>query len=166
MVIFTATILRFKENGEKTGWSYIEIPAAIAAKIKPDTKKSFRVKGRLDDHIIGGISVVPIGEGNFLLAINAGMRKALRKNAGATIEVKLEFDSTEYQILQELIECLKDEPQALEFFNSLPRGHQNYFSKWIESAKTEMTRSKRIAMTVEATAKKWGYSEMIRASKK
>ncbi|MBN8785519.1 MAG: YdeI/OmpD-associated family protein, partial [Terrimonas sp.] len=43
---------------------------------------------------------------------------------------------------------------------------QNYFSKWIESAKTEATRAKRIAMTVSATAKKWGYPEMIRAAKK
>jgi hypothetical protein len=27
MVEFTTTILQFAEQGEKTGWSYIEIPA-------------------------------------------------------------------------------------------------------------------------------------------
>jgi len=27
---FTATILQFKEQGEKTGWQYIEVPQEIA----------------------------------------------------------------------------------------------------------------------------------------
>lgn len=29
MITFTATILKFSKQGEKTGWSYIEIPAGI-----------------------------------------------------------------------------------------------------------------------------------------
>ncbi len=165
MVTFTATIQKFAEKGEKTGWSYIGIPVEIAQKIKPGTKKSFRVKGRLDNYVIEGISLVPMGGGAFILAVNAVMRKTLRKNAGAAVRVQLQYDEKEYEVLPELIECLKDEPAAFDFFNSLPRSHQHYFSRWIESAKTEATRSKRIVMTVEATAKRWGYGEMIRASK-
>ncbi len=165
MVRFTATILKFTEKGEKTGWSYIEIPSEIAQQIKPDTKKSFRVKGKLDNHAITGVNLIPMGGGAFILTINGAMRKALRKNAGASVEVCLAFDKTEYQVLPELIECLKDEPNAFKFFSSLPRSHQNYFSKWIESAKTETTRAKRIAMTVETAARKWGYGEMMRAAK-
>ena len=37
-------------------------------------------------------------------------------------------------------------------------------SKWIDDAKTEPTRVKRITMAVTALAKKWGYPEMIRSS--
>ncbi|MBX3239697.1 MAG: DUF1905 domain-containing protein [Chitinophagaceae bacterium] len=165
MITFTATIKKFAENAEKTGWSFIEIPAETAQKIKADTKKSFRVKGKLDDHPIAGVSLMPMGGGDFILTVNAGMRKALRKQAGATIKVQLEFDKTEYQLVPELVECLQDEPGALEFFHSLPRSHQNYFSRWIESAKTDVTRAKRIAMTVDAAVRKWGYGEMIRAAK-
>nr|MBP8244154.1 YdeI/OmpD-associated family protein [Chitinophagaceae bacterium] len=51
---------------------------------------------------------------------------------------------------------------AKAFFESLTGSHQRYFSKWIDSAKTEPTRVKRITMAVNALAKKWGYGEMIR----
>jgi len=64
------------------------------------------------------------------------------------------------------MECLADEPPALTFFQSIPRSFQHYFSKWIESAKTEPTRTKRIAMAVSALAKKMNFPDMLRAQKK
>jgi hypothetical protein len=45
MIKFTATLLKFDKQGEKTGWTYIEIPADLAQKLKPGNKKIFRVKG-------------------------------------------------------------------------------------------------------------------------
>ncbi len=47
MVTFKAEIEKFEQMGEKTGWTYIFIPQAIAHQIKPDCRKSFRVKGKL-----------------------------------------------------------------------------------------------------------------------
>ena len=44
MIQFKAIIKKFNEQGEKTGWSYIEVPEEVASKIKPGYKKSFRVK--------------------------------------------------------------------------------------------------------------------------
>ena len=38
MVSFTTTILRFDEMGEKTGWTYIEVAAEYAEKLKPGNK--------------------------------------------------------------------------------------------------------------------------------
>ena len=70
------------------------------------------------------------------------------------------------QLSREFMECLADEPRALEYFNSIPKSFQNYFSKWIETAKTEPTKTKRIAMAVSALAKKMNFPEMIRAQKK
>ncbi|MEO6220382.1 MAG: YdeI/OmpD-associated family protein, partial [Ginsengibacter sp.] len=61
-------------------------------------------------------------------------------------------------------DCLKDEPPALFFFKSLTGSHQRYFSKWIDDAKTEPTRVKRITMAINALSKNWGYPEMIRSS--
>ena len=57
---FTATIKRFRENAEKTGWTYIEIPASLAEKLVPGNKKGFRVKGYLDDYAFDGISLLPM----------------------------------------------------------------------------------------------------------
>ena len=42
MVKFTTSILKFKEQGEKTGWTYIDVPAKIAEQLKPNNKKSFQ----------------------------------------------------------------------------------------------------------------------------
>lgn len=151
--------------GEKTGWNYIEIPHDISEQLHPGTKTSYRVKGKLDGFAIKGVSLIPMGGGRFIMALNADMRKGIRKNNGAMVNVHLTVD-TAYEIIPELLDCLSDEPAAMQYFNELPRSHQNYFSKWIESAKTDTTKAKRIAQTVNAMLKQQGYAEMIRSLKK
>jgi hypothetical protein len=69
MVDFTTIILQFAEQGEKTGWTYIEIPADIAQEMKPGNKKSFRVRGKLDNLEVRGMALMPMGEGNFIMAM-------------------------------------------------------------------------------------------------
>lgn len=165
MIHFKAVIKKFDEQGEKTGWSYIEIPEEIASKIKPAYKKSFRVKGRLDNYPIDRTSLLPMGGGNFIIPVNSAIRKALGKRKGAIINASLEADAREVEINKSFLVCLADEPTALEFFNSLARGHRNYFSKWIESAKTEETKANRIAKAVTALSRKLGYPEMMRIGK-
>jgi hypothetical protein len=162
MIHFKAVIKKFDEQGEKTGWSYIEVPAEIASKLKPAYKKSFRVKGSLDNYYIEKTSLLPMGGGNFIIPVNATIRKALGKRKGAVINASLTADEREVEINKSFLTCLADEPDALAFFNSLARGHRNYFSKWIESAKTEETRANRIARAVTALSRKLGYPEMMR----
>lgn len=167
MVIFTATILQFAEQGEKTGWSYIEVPADIAQKLKPGNKKSFRVKGMLDGLAVEGLALIPMGAGNFIMAIKAEIRKGLRKNAGAMLQVKLEpHDDFKIDMPDELQECFDFEPEALDFFNSLPISHRNYFLKWINDAKTSETRAKRIVNTVNAMLRKWRFNVMAKEMRK
>jgi hypothetical protein len=163
-VQFTATIHKFDKQGEKTGWTYIEIPADMAQKLKPGNKKSFRVKGKLDDHKISGIALIPMGDGSFIMALNAAIRKGIHKHHGAMLKVQLEEDKNPFQFNKDFLECLADEPKAKSFFETLAGSHQRYFSKWIDDAKTEPTRTKRIALAVNALAKKWGYPQMLRAA--
>lgn len=162
MVKFSATIKQFAEQGEKTGWTYVEIPFDIADQLKPGNKKSFRVKGLLDAYPIKQVALMPMGGGNFIMAINAEMRKGIKKRKGAMLQLQLQEDKEKVKPSAVLLECLNDEPAAKTFFESLPYGHQNYFSKWIESAKTEETKTKRIAFAVDALSKKMDYGTMIR----
>ena len=164
MVKFKAVILQFDRQGEKTGWSYISIPKEIAVEIKPGMKKSFRVKGKLDSHSISKTSLLPMGEGNFILPLNADIRKAIHKKKGAMLNVQLQEDSERLSICQELLECLEDFPLAKKKFNALPGSHQRYYSKWIETAKTIQTKSKRITMTINAMERNMSYGEMLRAN--
>jgi len=162
-VQFTTTIHKFDKQGEKTGWTYIEIPADVAQKMKPGNKKSFRVKGKLDSFNISGIALLPMGGGVFIMALNAKMRKGIGKRHGAMLKVQLEEDEKTFQFNKEFLVCMADEPRADFFFRSLPGSHQRYFSKWIDEAKTEPTRIKRIVMAVTALSKKQGYPEMMRS---
>ena len=163
MIKFKTKIEQFKEMGEKTGWSYIRVPAKLAQQLKPGNKKSFRVKGKLDDHPIGGMALIPMGEGDFILALKAAIRKAIRKQAGDTLEVQLEVDKKEIVPPKELLECLADEPTARQVFLALPKSHQNWYGNWVKEAKTEGTRTRRIAHIVDSLGKKMSFGEMMRA---
>ncbi len=166
MLHFTTIIKQFEKQGEKTGWTYIDISAKQAAILKPGNKVSFRVKGRLDDYAIEKIALLPMGDGNFIMPLNARLRKGIKKQKGADLKVHLEVDAEPVKINADFIDCLNDEPQAVQVFQALAKGHQIYFSSWIEASKTEATKAKRIAMAVNALAKGWGYPEMIRANRK
>ena len=165
MVQFTTTILQFAEQGEKTGWTYINIPVDIAQQLKPDNKKTFRVKGKLDDYPIKSVALLPTGKGDFLMAVNATMRKGIGKRKGARVQVNLEVDNKPQPLSKELMECLADEPKALALFNDFAPSHRLYFSKWIESAKTEPTKTKRISQAVAALLRGFDFGQMLRSLK-
>lgn len=165
MIEYKTTILRFDKQGEKTGWTYIEVPADIAGQLMPNTKKSFRVRGTLDKLVIQQVALLPMGGGNFIMPLKADIRKALGKKHGAQLVVALAVDKSAFTFSEDFIACLEDEPEAIVFFKTLPGGHQKYFSKWIDSAKTEATKVKRITQAVNALAQHMGYSEMLRAEK-
>jgi|SRR6185437_2408205 len=167
MIKFETLILQFGEQGEKTGWSYIEIPADLAHRLKPDNKKSFRVKGTLDSLAVRGMALMPMGDGNFIMALKADIRKALRKNKGAMLHVALEEDiDFRVEMPGDLKECFDFEPDAFAFYNTLPKSHRDYFVKWINDAKTSETRAKRIVNTVNAMLRKWRFNVMLREMKK
>ena len=163
MVHFTTTIKKFGDKGEKTGWTYIEISQAVADKLKPNNKKTFRVKGRLDNYAFESLALLPMGDGNFIMALNAVIRKKIGKRKGAAVAVSLESDDSPVKYNAELMECLTDEPESLSFFKTLTPGHQKYFSNWIDSAKTDATKTKRIAQALTALSNHQHYGEMLRS---
>ena len=165
MIKFNTTILKFDKKGEKSGWTYIEISAAQAKKLKPDNNVSFRVKGSLDSCVILKTAILPMGEGAFILPINGAMRKLLAKKQGDKLTITLEEDERQLTLSSDLMTCLKDDPISLKFFKSLPGSHQRYYSKWIESAKTAQTKTKRIIQAMEGFAKQKGFAEMMRENK-
>jgi hypothetical protein len=163
MLQFATTIHKFDKKGEKTGWTYIEIPALHAQKLKPGVKVSFRVKGTMDQYSFEKIALLPLGNGNFILPLNAQMRKAIGKKQGDKLNIRIESDNRQPQLSRDLMTCLKEDPEAMAFFKTLPGSHQLYFSKWIDSAKTASTKTKRLVTVMVAFNKKLGYGEMMRS---
>lgn len=165
MIQYTTIIKKFNEQGEKTGWTYIDVPADIAQQLMPGNKRSFRVKGKFDNYKFKGVALLPMGGGNFIIPFNGAMRKAVGKKQGAMLNVQIALDKEPFKFSDALMECLNDEPVALAQFKKMPGSHQKYYSKWIETAKTENTRAKRIAMTINAMLKKQDFGEMLRENK-
>ncbi len=159
-------ILRFANKGEKTGWTYISIEKEESDKIIPNRKTSYRIKLKEEENKeIFELTTLPMGKGDFIIPLKAEVLKKIAKRQGDFISFTIEYNPTEYELNKDFLEYLESEKKAYEFFKSLSKSHQNYFSKWIDSAKTVTIKAKRIAEAVHALSKKMGYSEMIRARK-
>jgi len=166
MIKFTATLERFKNKGEKTGWTIASLPDSVYKKFKRPDKKEFRVKGFIDDVAVEKLVVYPIGHGEFILALNGVLRKKLGKEAGDTIALRLELDEAGGLRSPEMIEALKEDGVAWLAFQALKVSHQNYFHRHVANAKRADTKAGRIIETIMAMHQGMDFGEMIRAQKK
>ncbi len=171
MATFTTILQKFDQKGDKTGWTYIDIPVDVTTALKPGQKTTFRVKGRLDNFAISQVALLPMGrsdgsDGTFIMPINATMRRGIRKEAGATVRVELEADDSPIPLSADLLDCLPDDSVAQAHFDTLSKSHQNYFSNWIEEAKTPATKADRIAKSIRGLSMGMDFGAMIRYFKK
>jgi Domain of unknown function (DUF1905)/Bacteriocin-protection, YdeI or OmpD-Associated len=162
---FTATIHQFGEQGEKTGWTYIEVPESVTEKLQPGKKKSYRVKGKLDKYSIAAVALIPMGGGRFIIPLNTAMRKGISKKKGAVLQVALAYDPEPLKAPAGFLECLEDEPEAKHFFDSLKQSNRTYFIKWMAGVKSENAVAKRMAQVIKALAQQQDFVAMIRSHK-
>lgn len=161
VIRFTAKLQKQNKAG---GWTYLIVPASQTRKLKPG-KKTFRVKGRLDSFIFEKTSLLALGNGDFFLPVNAIMRKGIGKKAGDKIDVVMELDERKPRLSRQLLQCLKEDPEASKFFTTLSPYMQSFYSAWIESAKTIPTKTRRLATVVNSLAQRHNYPEMMKAYK-
>lgn len=163
MIKFSAIVEKYDQKGEKTGWTYVLIPNETAQNIYPGMKQSFRVKGRINEITIHQAALIPVGSGDFILPLNATIRKTAGIKKGDMVKLELMRDKSAFQFSPEMMACLEDDPDALAGFKKLTGSEQKYFSKWIDSAKTETTKAKRITQMLQAMYRGYRFGEMIRA---
>ena len=120
----------------------------------------------MDDVAFERLAVYPIGDGNFIIAINAELRKKLGKKEGATVFLKIELDNSAPLQSEELMDTLNDDKVAKKQFDSLLLSHRNYFHRYVYTAKGIDTKAGRIVNIINAMYKKQNFSEMIRSLKK
>ncbi|WP_165023870.1 YdeI/OmpD-associated family protein [Dysgonomonas sp. ZJ279] len=141
---------------EKGGWTYTEIPEI------PMGKASFgmlKVKGSIDGFEIKKYHLMPFGNGKLFLPVKAEIRKKIKKQAGDYVHVILYLDNEPLEVPEELLLCLRDEPEAFQFFNSLSESEQHNYIKWIYSAKTDQTKVDRIAKTLVRLSKRQKFTD-------
>ncbi|MCW5910357.1 MAG: DUF1905 domain-containing protein [Cyclobacteriaceae bacterium] len=161
MIRFTAKLQKQNKPG---GWTYLIVAASHAKKLKSG-KKSFRVRGTLDDLAFEKTSLLSLGNGDFFLPFNAAMRKGTGKKAGDKVAVAMKIDERKPRLSRDLLQCLEEDPEASGFFKTLTPYMQHFYSTWIESAKSPQTKTRRLVAVVNALAQKQSYHKMMEAYK-
>ena len=141
----------------KMGWTYTEIP-----EIMPDKNSPFswvKVKGTIDGFEINNYHLMPSGKGTLMLAVKSEIRKKIKKEAGDYVHVILYLDTEPLKVPEELLLCLQDDTEALQFFNSLNESEQYNYVKWIYSAKTDQTKVDRITKTLIKLSKHQRFTD-------
>lgn len=131
----------------KGGWTYAEIP-----EIKPDHNSPFgwvKVRGNIDDFTFKNYRLQPMGNGKLFLPVKAEIRKKIGKNAGDRVRITLYKDETPLDTPEELVTCLKNDPDVYTQFLRLSEGKQKALIEWIYSAKSDETKVNRIVSTME-----------------
>jgi len=139
---FTAII----EDAGKGG-AYITIPFDVEQIFG---KKRVKVKAWFDGEYYQG-SLVRMGGSNHILGVRKEIREKIGKSIGDEITVVLEEDTEPRQVVipQDLMNALEDDPVANTNFNRLSYSHQKEYVQWIEEAKREQTRQKRIEEAIK-----------------
>ncbi|MES2765068.1 MAG: YdeI/OmpD-associated family protein [Bacteroidota bacterium] len=95
-------------------------------------------------------SIAPYSTGNFIV-IKKDVRAKIGKEAGDTVRIVMELDTAPriVDVPEDFKTVLKEFPAEEEFFKKISFTHQKEYVNWINDAKKQETRERRILKAVE-----------------
>jgi hypothetical protein len=89
--------------------------------------------------------------GEFLLGLNRAVREGAGVEPGDTVEVNVELDTAarEVEVPRALANALAEDSQARVAFDRLAYTHRKEYARWIDEAKRDETRERRLAQALE-----------------
>ncbi len=129
------------------GGAYVTVPFDVEEVFG---KKRVKVKAIIEGIPYQG-SLVRMGGPCHILGVLKEIREKSGKSFGDEIEVTVEEDTEprEVTIPPDVAQALETNPEADAFFKQLSYSHQREYVQWIEAAKRDTTRQKRIEDMVE-----------------
>ena len=89
--------------------------------------------------------------GEFLLGLNRAVRQQAGVEAGDAVEVELELDTAprEVEVPDALASALAENPKARAAFDQLAYTHRKEYARWIDEAKRDETRQRRVTQALQ-----------------
>lgn len=89
--------------------------------------------------------------GEFVLGLSRAVRQQTGVEAGDTVQVELELDEAprEVEVPAALAAALEGDPSARAAFETLAYTHRKEYAVWVQEAKREDTRRRRVAQALE-----------------
>jgi uncharacterized protein YdeI (YjbR/CyaY-like superfamily) len=111
-------------------------------------KKRFPVVATVNDYTWR--TTVARMRGEALLGLNRAVRQEAGVEAGDKVEVRLELDTAprEVEVPEALAKALAEDDEARDAFEKLAYTHRKEFVRWIEEAKRDETRERRVSNTI------------------
>jgi Bacteriocin-protection, YdeI or OmpD-Associated/Domain of unknown function (DUF1905) len=142
--------MRFRATLETEGKTAtgINVPAEVVEALGGGKRP--RVTVTINGHTYRS-SVAVLG-GRYMLGVSAENRAAAGVEGGQDVDVELELDTAprEVTVPPDFAAALAAEPAAQATFAGLPYSNKSWHVLQIEGAKTDETRQRRIAKSVEA----------------
>jgi hypothetical protein len=129
------------------GGAFVTVPFDVEAAFG---KKRVKVVATIDGAPYRG-SVVRMGGPDHMLIVLKEIREVIGKGIGDEVEVTLAEDTEprDVAVPEDLAAALAVAPEARIFFDGLAYSHRREYVGWIEEAKREETRQRRIAKAVQ-----------------
>ena len=111
--------------------------------------KRFPVRATINDHTWR--TTVTRMRGEFLVGLSRAVREEAGVEAGDTVAVELELDTAprEVEVPQALANALANDSEARAAFDRLAYTHRKEYARWIDGAKREETRQRRVTQAIE-----------------
>lgn len=139
---FAAEIL---SNG--SGGMYVIVPFDVE---KEYGKKRVKIVAKIETEIYRGL-LVRMGSPDHILLMRKDIREKIGKTMGDIVNVELEEDTQPrvVNVPKDLQNLLDQNPDAKVFFQNISYTHQKEYAQWIEGAKKEETRIRRLNKAIE-----------------
>jgi hypothetical protein len=142
MVRFTATLAAANDDGGRWVVCPFDGREAFGAARAPvaGTVNGTPFRARLA--VYGGMTY---------LGFNREIRDAAAIDVGSQLEIEIELDDAprEVEVPAALTAALDRDPAARAAFDALPITHRREYATWVESAKREETRERRVTRAVQ-----------------
>ena len=138
---------QLKKGINRQGWTYIDVPASVCREL--NRKGKIKVCGNIDAGNFRS-SFLPKGDGTYYLFVNRPLLKMINKTAGDYVTVTFAEDTAPrtVDVPDDIRRAFAENPKAEDTFTGFSYSHKKELMEWINDAKKEETRKRRIVKAI------------------